>query len=84
MNKKYILEDAGTQKYVIGNFRNFQMTEDRDVWEILWFVSLEIWAIHESSRESFMKFMRDSLELSWISRQGAWPICANPFVQLVV
>ena len=31
MNKKYILEDAETQKYVIGNFRNFQMTEDRDV-----------------------------------------------------
>ena len=26
MNKKYILENAGTQKYVIGNFRNFQMT----------------------------------------------------------
>ena len=31
MNKKYILEYAGTQKYAIGNFRNFQMTEDRDV-----------------------------------------------------
>ena len=31
MNKKYILKDAGTQKYAIGNFRNFQMTEDRDV-----------------------------------------------------
>ena len=31
MNKKYILEDAGTQKYVIGNFRNFQMADDRDV-----------------------------------------------------
>ena len=32
MNKKiYILEDAGTQKYDIGNFRNFQMIEDRDV-----------------------------------------------------
>ena len=31
MNKKYILEDAETQKCVIGNFRNFQMTEDRDV-----------------------------------------------------
>ena len=29
--KKYILEDAGTQKYPIGNFRNFQMTEDKDV-----------------------------------------------------
>ena len=23
MNKKYILEDAETQKYAIGNFRNF-------------------------------------------------------------
>ena len=31
MNKKYILEDVGTQKYVIGNFKNFQMTEDKDV-----------------------------------------------------
>ena len=31
MNKKYILKDVGTQKYAIGNFRNFQMTEDRDV-----------------------------------------------------
>ena len=31
MNKKYILEDTGTQKYAIGNFRNFQMTKDRDV-----------------------------------------------------
>ena len=31
MNKKCILENAGTQKYVIGNFRNFQMTEGRDV-----------------------------------------------------
>ena len=31
MNKKYILEDARTQKYAIQNFRNFQMTEDRDV-----------------------------------------------------
>ena len=29
--KKNILEDAGTQKYVIWNFRNFQMTEDRDL-----------------------------------------------------
>ena len=25
------MEDAGTQKYPIGNFRNFQMTGDRDV-----------------------------------------------------
>ena len=25
------MEDAGTKKYAIGNFRNFQMTEDRDV-----------------------------------------------------
>ena len=31
MNKKYNLEDAGTQKYAIGNFRNFQMNKDRDV-----------------------------------------------------
>ena len=31
MNKKCILEYARTQKYAIGNFRNFQMTEDRDV-----------------------------------------------------
>ena len=31
MNKKYILEDVGTQKYVIRNFKNFQMTEDKDV-----------------------------------------------------
>lgn len=31
INKKFILEDAGTQKYAIGNFRNFQMIEDRDV-----------------------------------------------------
>ena len=31
MHKKYILEGVGTQKYVIKNFRNFQMTENRDV-----------------------------------------------------
>ena len=31
LTKKYIVEDAGTQKYVIGNFRKFQMTEDKDV-----------------------------------------------------
>ena len=31
INKKYILEYARTQKYAIGNFRNFQMTKDRDV-----------------------------------------------------
>ena len=31
MNKKYILEDTGTQKYAIRNFRNFQMIGDRDV-----------------------------------------------------
>ena len=31
MKKKYILENARTQKYVIWNFRNFQMTEDRNV-----------------------------------------------------
>ena len=31
MNKKYVLEDVGTKKYAIGNFRNFQMTEDENV-----------------------------------------------------
>ena len=31
LTKKYIVEDAGTQKYAIGNFRKFQMTEDKDV-----------------------------------------------------
>ena len=31
MNKKYSLENARTQKYDIGNFKIFQMTEDRDV-----------------------------------------------------
>ena len=31
MNKKYILEDVGAQKYVIRNFKIFQMTEDKDV-----------------------------------------------------
>ena len=31
LTKKYIVEDVGTQKYSIGNFRKFQMTEDRDV-----------------------------------------------------
>ena len=31
MNKKYILKDVGTQKYAIGNFRNFQMAKDKDV-----------------------------------------------------
>ena len=31
LTKKYIVEDIGTQKYAIGNFRMFQMTEDRDV-----------------------------------------------------
>ena len=31
LTKKYIVEDVGTQKYVIGNFRKFQMTEDKDV-----------------------------------------------------
>ena len=31
MNKKYVLEDVGTQKYAIWNFRNFQMIDDRDV-----------------------------------------------------
>ena len=31
MNKKYILEDAGTQKFAIGNFLNYQMTNSKDV-----------------------------------------------------
>ena len=31
MTKKYIIEDVETQKYVIGNFRKFQMTKDRDL-----------------------------------------------------
>ena len=31
MTKKYIIEDARTQKYIIGNFLKFQMSEDRDV-----------------------------------------------------
>ena len=29
--KKHILEDEGTKKYTIRNFRNFQMTKDWDV-----------------------------------------------------
>ena len=29
--KKYIVEDAGTQKYATGNFRKLQMIEDKDV-----------------------------------------------------
>ena len=31
MNKKCILEYVGAQKYAIQNFRNFQMTKNRDV-----------------------------------------------------
>ena len=31
MTKKYIFEDVGTQKYAIGNFRKFQMIDDKDV-----------------------------------------------------
>ena len=31
MTKKYIVKDVGTQKHAIGNFRKFQMAEDRDV-----------------------------------------------------
>ena len=31
MTKKYVIKYVGTQKYAIGNFRNFQMIEDRDV-----------------------------------------------------
>ena len=31
LNKKYILADAGTQKFAIGNFLDFTMVEDKDV-----------------------------------------------------
>ena len=31
LNKKYVLEDAGSQKYAIGNFLNFQMVDEKDV-----------------------------------------------------
>ena len=31
LTKKYMVEDARTQKYAIGNFGKFQMTDDRDV-----------------------------------------------------
>ena len=31
MTKKYIIENARTQKYAMGNFRKFQMTKDIDV-----------------------------------------------------
>ena len=31
LHKKYIVEDAGNQKYAIGNFSNFQMNEEKDV-----------------------------------------------------
>ena len=39
MHKKYILENVGTQKYTIRNFRNCQMTKD-------WGVSFEIHDYH--------------------------------------
>ena len=31
MDKKYVVEDVGTLKYDIENFRKFQIIEDRDV-----------------------------------------------------
>ena len=31
MKKKYIIEDVGAQKYVIANFLDFKMTEDKEV-----------------------------------------------------
>ncbi|ONI21195.1 hypothetical protein PRUPE_2G052400 [Prunus persica] len=31
LNKKYVIEDASTQKYAIGNFLQFQMVESKDV-----------------------------------------------------
>ena len=31
LNKKYILEDARTQKKFIGNFLNFIMSDEKDI-----------------------------------------------------
>ncbi|XP_039119091.1 uncharacterized protein LOC120255315 [Dioscorea cayenensis subsp. rotundata] len=31
LHKKYVVEDARNQKYAIGNFSDFKMTEDKDV-----------------------------------------------------
>ena len=31
LNKKYILEDAGTQKFAIENFLNFVMSDEKDI-----------------------------------------------------
>ncbi|ESR40919.1 hypothetical protein CICLE_v10027114mg, partial [Citrus x clementina] len=31
LKKKYIIEDAGAQKYAIANFLDFKMTEDKEV-----------------------------------------------------
>ncbi|KAK3027782.1 hypothetical protein RJ639_042227 [Escallonia herrerae] len=31
LNKKYVIEDAGTKKYAIGNFLQFQISEGKDV-----------------------------------------------------
>ena len=31
LNKKYVLEDAGSQKYAIGNFLNFHMVDEKDM-----------------------------------------------------
>lgn len=40
LKKKYVVEDAGTQKYIVGNFLKFQMVEDKDV-------SLQIHELHK-------------------------------------
>ena len=31
LNHKYVNEDAGSQKYVIGNFLNFQMNDEKNI-----------------------------------------------------
>ena len=31
LNKKYVIEDASAQKYAIGNFLQFQMSDEKDV-----------------------------------------------------
>ena len=31
LNKKYILEDAGTQNFAIGNFLNFVISDEKDI-----------------------------------------------------
>ncbi|CAL8992693.1 unnamed protein product [Prunus brigantina] len=44
LNKKYVIEDVGTQKYVIGKFLQFQMVESKDV-------SLQIHEYHKLVNE---------------------------------